>query len=64
MKPYIEIVGPCSKWVQGKGWVTQIPIYLIENAGFIKQEIHKNLQQKTFWQGYNKGKNHEKNNTR
>lgn len=38
MKDCIEIVGPCSKWVQGKGWVTQIPVHLIENAGFVSTD--------------------------
>lgn len=25
----IKIVGPCSKWVEGEGWVTEIPVKLI-----------------------------------
>lgn len=31
-KEYVEIVGPCSKWIEGKGWVTIVPMELIENA--------------------------------
>ena len=34
-KKYLEIVGPCSKWIDGKGWTTLIPITLLENAGFV-----------------------------
>lgn len=25
----IKIVGPCSKWVEGEGWVTEVPITMI-----------------------------------
>ena len=25
----IKIVGPCSKWIEGEGWVTEIPVKLI-----------------------------------
>lgn len=28
-KDKIQIVGPCSKWVDGVGWVTEIPVRLI-----------------------------------
>ena len=24
-KDIIRIVGPCSKWIEGEGWVTEIP---------------------------------------
>ena len=47
MKDCIEVIGPCSKWVDGKGWVTRIPIHLIENAGFVP----KSAKEKAFWQG-------------
>ena len=49
MKEIIEIVGPCSKWVEGKGWVTQIPVHLILNAGFRKttQETNSNASNNT-----------------
>ena len=49
MKNTIEIIGPCSKWVEGKGWVTQIPIHLILNAGFHKtiQETNSNVSNNT-----------------
>ena len=40
MQEYVEIVGPCSKWVEGRGWVTRIPVSLmlslIEKAGFVR----------------------------
>ena len=47
MKEYVEIIGPCSKWVVGKGWVTQIPTHLILAAGFQKttQETNSNVSQ-------------------
>ena len=37
------MVGPCSKWVEGKGWVTKIPIQILEDALFDKkkQEINE-----------------------
>lgn len=38
MKDYVEIIGPCSKWIQDRGWVTKIPVSLIENAGFVRKE--------------------------
>lgn len=28
-KKTIRIVEPCSKWVEGEGWVTEIPVKLI-----------------------------------
>ena len=30
-KGYVEIVGPCSKYINGKGWTTQVPKSLIES---------------------------------
>ena len=36
MKEYVEIIGPCSRWIEGKGWVTKIPIQLLKEAGFVK----------------------------
>lgn len=38
MKDYVEIVGPCSKWIEGKGWVTKIPVELLKEAGFVKKK--------------------------
>lgn len=60
MKEFIEVIGPCSKWIDGKGWVTRIPVHLIENAGFVKKE-DKN---RAFWQGRSVGKREQKNDTR
>lgn len=36
MQEYVEIIGPCSKWVEGKGWVTKIPVQFLKEAGFVK----------------------------
>ena len=36
MDKYVEIIGPCSKWIEGKGWVTKIPVELLKEAGFVK----------------------------
>ena len=30
MRDGIEIIGPCSKWVEGKGWVTKVSESLIK----------------------------------
>jgi hypothetical protein len=35
---YVEIIGPCSKYIDGKGWVTLIPVHLLEQQGFKKIE--------------------------
>ena len=43
MKDVVKITGPCSKWVDGEGWVTEIPsIILVERAN---QEIIKTYQE-------------------
>ncbi len=43
MKDVVKITGPCSKWVEGEGWVTEIPsIILVERAN---QEIIKTYQE-------------------
>lgn len=42
MQEYVEIVGPCSKWVEGKGWVTKIPLQLLKKAGFVQIQQEKN----------------------
>ena len=36
MKNYIEIIGPCSKYVDGKGWTTLVPEELILAKGYKK----------------------------
>lgn len=36
MKKTVEIIGPCSKYVDGKGWVTQIPEELLTTKGYHK----------------------------
>lgn len=35
----IKIVGPCSKWIDGEGWVTEIPISQIENIFCIGKNV-------------------------
>ena len=43
MKDVVKITGPCSKWVEGEGWVTEIPsIILVERAN---QAIIKTYQE-------------------
>lgn len=34
----VKIIGPCSKWIEGSGWVTEVPIALLESLGFYKKE--------------------------
>lgn len=34
----IKIIGPCSKWIEGSGWVTEVPIALLESLGFVRKE--------------------------
>ena len=50
MKEVVKIVGPCSKWVQGVGWVTEIPVLLLESMGFIKIEkaVKKLIQNSSY----------------
>ena len=36
MKETIKIIGPCSKWIDKEGWVTEIPIALLNSLGFYK----------------------------
>lgn len=36
MKNTIKIIGPCSKWIDGAGWVTEVPIAQIEALGYKK----------------------------
>ena len=46
-KDKIEIIGPCSKYITGKGWVTKVPIRLLNELGFVKinEKDTKNKQQ-------------------
>ena len=34
-KKYVEIIGPCSKYIDGKGWVTQVPEELLISKGYV-----------------------------
>jgi hypothetical protein len=36
MKKYVEIVGPCSKYIDGKGWTTQVPEEQLASLGYNK----------------------------
>ena len=38
MKKFVEIIGPCSKYIDGKGWVTMVPEELLLQLGYIKKE--------------------------
>ena len=35
MKKYVEIIGPCSKYIDGKGWVTLVPEELLFAKGYV-----------------------------
>jgi hypothetical protein len=35
----VKIIGPCSKYIDGQGWVTEVPISLLESLGFYKKEL-------------------------
>ena len=36
MKKFVEIVGPCSKYIDGKGWTTQVPEEQLASLGYNK----------------------------
>lgn len=36
MRKHVKIIGPCSKWIEGEGWVTQIPEEVLNNANYHK----------------------------
>ena len=44
MKKYVEIIGPCSKYVDGKGWVTLVPEELLFAKGYVNllELMHEN----------------------
>ena len=31
-------VGPCSKYINGKGWTTEIPVEMLKRKGYVKEE--------------------------
>lgn len=75
MKETIEIIGPCSKWIDGKGWVTKVPITQIEALGYKKlteeQIIIYKTEYEQLWKLWSavlnyrsKRRKHEKNNSR
>ena len=39
----IKIVGPCSKWIEGEGWVTEIPVKFIEEHSVEQHEYEKEI---------------------
>lgn len=47
----IKIVGPCSKWVEGEGWVTEIPVKLIGEKveEMVKESKPTEGFDNTFW---------------
>ena len=71
----IKIIGPCSKWIDGEGWVTEVPIAQIEALGYKKVTeeqiiIHK-TEYKQLWNLWSavlkyrsKRRKHEKNSSR
>ena len=36
MKDKETFVGPCSKFVDGQGWTTEIPVEMLKEKGYIK----------------------------
>ena len=37
-------IGPCSKFISGQGWVTEIPVEQIEAKGYIKVDQAAQLE--------------------
>ena len=33
---YVEVIGPCSKYITGKGWTTQVPEEQLASLGYNK----------------------------
>ena len=75
MKNTIKIIGPCSKWIDGAGWVTEIPIAQIEALGYKKlteeQIIIYKTEYEQLWKLWSavlkyrsKRRKHAKNNSR
>lgn len=36
MRETVKIIGPCSKYIDGQGWTTEVPVDKLEELGFIK----------------------------
>ena len=36
MREKLTIVGPCSKYIDGQGWTTEIPVEKLNKAGYLK----------------------------
>lgn len=49
MKECVKIIGPCSKWIDGEGWVTMVPVDSIENAGYHKLSEDSVVLSKEEW---------------
>ena len=43
MKEVETFVGPCSKFVSGQGWTTEIPVEQLKAKGYIKQKTCENV---------------------
>lgn len=39
MKNYETITGPCSKWVDGKGWQTNVDVHILNSLGYYKNNV-------------------------
>ena len=37
-KNIVKIYGYCSKWVEGDGWVTEVPVSVLESMGFVREK--------------------------
>ena len=46
MGPKEIFIGPCSKYIDGQGWTTEIPVKMLEEKGYVKaEELQKKVEQ-------------------
>lgn len=38
MRETVKIIGPCSKYIDGQGWTTEVPVDKLEELGFVRLE--------------------------
>lgn len=42
-KEIVKIIGPCSKYIDGQGWTTEIPVDKLAEQGFYKSDFLDSL---------------------
>ena len=48
MGPKEIFIGPCSKYIDGQGWTTEIPVEMLKEKGYVKaEELQKQLNELT-----------------